>query len=85
MKPSFATQNAQLADHSTLVVTGAGGRPKRTIWQHVQIDEGPEDEGCSARHCEDVIYGIEFLIEYYEYSFDYIITITKQFTNNAHT
>ena len=27
----------------------------------------------------------EFLIEYYEYSFDYLITITSQFTINAHT
>ena len=27
----------------------------------------------------------EFLIEYYEYSFDYLITITNQFTINAHT
>ena len=53
MKPSFATQNAQLADHSTLVVTGARGRLKRTIRQHVQIDKGPEVEGCSASHCED--------------------------------
>ena len=53
MKPSSATQNAQFADHSASVVTGAGGRPKCTIWQCVQIDEGPEDEGCSASHCED--------------------------------
>ena len=53
MKPSSATQNAQSADHSISVVTGAGGRPKRTIQQHVQIDKGPEDEGCSASHCED--------------------------------
>ena len=27
----------------------------------------------------------EFLIEYYEYSFNYLITITNQFTINAHT
>ena len=50
---SSAIQNLQLADHSTLVVTGARGRPKRTIRQCMQIDEGPEDEGCSASHCED--------------------------------
>ena len=27
----------------------------------------------------------EFFIEYYEYSFDNLITITNQFTINAHT
>ena len=43
----------QSADHLTSVVTGARGRPKGTIQQHVQINEGPEDEGCSASHCED--------------------------------
>ena len=51
--PSSATQNLQPANHLTLVVTGAGGRPKCTIRQHVQINEGAEDEGCSASHCED--------------------------------
>ena len=50
---SSATQNPQLADYLTLVVTGAGGRPKLKIWQHMQIDKGPEDEGCSVSHCED--------------------------------
>ena len=28
---------------------------------------------------------MEFLIKYYGYSFDYLITITNQFTINAHT
>ena len=59
---SSATQNPQLADHSTSVVTGAGGRPKCTIQQHVQIDEGPEDEGCSASHCEDPLLYTGILI-----------------------
>ena len=27
----------------------------------------------------------EFLIDYYEYCFDYLVTITNQFTINAHT
>ena len=53
IKPSSVTQNVQLANHSTSVVTGAGGRPKHTIRQCVQIGEGPEDKGCSASHCED--------------------------------
>jgi hypothetical protein len=32
-----------------------------------------------------VLYPGKFLIKYYEYSFDYPIIITTQFTINAHT
>ena len=34
---------------------------------------------------ELILLYMEFLIEYYEYSFDYLITITNQFMINAHT
>jgi hypothetical protein len=60
--PSSATQNVQSANHLTSVVTGAGSRPKRTIRQHMQIDEGPEDEGCSAGDCEDP-HRVGFLVK----------------------
>ena len=38
---------------STVASPSTRSRPKRTIRQCVQIDEGLEDEGCSANHCED--------------------------------
>jgi hypothetical protein len=62
MTSSSTTQNLQPADHSTLVLTGAGGRLKHTIQQSTQIDEGPENESCSVTHCE-YSHRVSFLVK----------------------
>jgi hypothetical protein len=56
----FAVRGSRFGEPLSQTISYSG--PKRTIRQRVQIDEGPEDEGCSASHCEDP-HGVGSLVK----------------------